>query len=148
VNDDTIKGCANCDRLRSELLDVAVAANAYYEADYTGKVRAPTVEVVKAVDALARKAEEIDEAVIFMRTRGFVGPMLAMCKHVLKELDALCKAKNDLIDERDVLLRTISESFLSLHAPHSKLAFDGRRSAPPSGGPSTAAPNGPSRLTS
>lgn len=105
MNDDTIKGCANCDQLRSELLDVAVAANAYYEADYTGKVRAPTVEVVKAIDALAKKAEEIDEAVIFMRTRGFVGSMLAMCKHVLRELDALEKAKNELIDERDELLR-------------------------------------------
>lgn len=65
--------------------------------------------VVRGVEALAKKAEEIDEAVIFMRTRGFVGSMLAMCKHVLKELEALCKAKNELVDERDKLMRQIDK---------------------------------------
>lgn len=96
--------CQGCVRLRSELLDVGVAAGVYHEADY-GKHLAPTPAVVRGIDAMAKKAEEIDEAVIFMRTRGFVGPMLAMCKHVLRELDALDKAKNELIDERDQLLR-------------------------------------------
>ena len=107
MSDDTNRGCAKCHQLRSELTDVAVAAHAYYEGDYTGKVRAPTSDVVKAIEALAKKAEENDEAVIFMRTRGFVGPMLPMCKHVLRELEALCKAKNELIDERDKLIRQI-----------------------------------------
>lgn len=100
-----INECLSCAKLRGELLDVAVAAGVYYEGDYTGKVRAPTPAVVEGIEALAKKAEEIDEAVIFMRTRGFVGSMLAMCKHVLRELDALEKAKNELIDERDELLR-------------------------------------------
>ena len=104
-----INECLSCAKLRGELLDVAVAAGVYYEGDYAGKVRAPTPAVVNGIEALAKKAEEIDEAVIFMRTRGFVGSMLAMCKHVLKELEALCKAKNELIDERDKLMRQLDK---------------------------------------
>ena len=125
----TSSECHGCAKLRSELLDVGVASGVYHEAEY-GKHSAPTPAVVKGIEALAKKAEEIDEAVIFMRTRGFVGPMLAMCKHVLRELDALEKAKNELIDERDYLLRIINDSFLSLHAPHSRLAFDGKNLTP------------------
>lgn len=119
---DPKSDCLGCAKLRSELLDVGVAAGVYHESDYV-KHLAPT-------PAVAKKAEEIDEAVIFMRTRGFVGSMLTMCKHVLRELEALDKAKNELIDERDHLLRIINDSFLSLHAPHSRLAFDGKNLTP------------------
>lgn len=92
--------------MRSELLDVGVAAGVYHESDY-GNHLAPTPAVVKGIEALAKKAEENDDAVIFMRTRGFVGSMLVMCKHVLRELEALDKAKNELIDERDRLMRQL-----------------------------------------